>query len=691
MAEKKIKLEKNVISTQKAQSDLDGTFSEIILSPERIDDEKLKHIYESLFYKIPQRGKLSHEEIIIKSDNEVNPQTNINLEGEITILEQNLKEKNDKLNSLEAPENEHPIFSNNTFIQEGDPGQEVTVGNTIWYVQKGFKRIVVGSEYINLLRKINRDTLYAPNNLYIPLENSPLRQLAGADEINNILEAQDIEHGEDFSIEPVAKEHQNYLFDQLRVEFECFGRESYYAFSDEEKEGIEDFGFENNHTIPTDWVNGNGSNEPHGFWYLDKSGQCTLTYVNDVDPTIGFTPEETTLTLGVPGYIKRPISRDASIYSGDPFSAAYYEVPTNIQWRTRPPDTFNTAYPVMPYNKEWGPNGKFPSIINVSEGSRVKVKIMNKRDDGSPIYPREGSPDVEEWTPLYGIDEDHYADWVSLYGESRSIFGMWDRKSKYNTKMVNNMCYGPESVQNNCYGRLNQNWRRANDDINRRLMKLFADHDSRYYKKEHQYDSDLKGKVYGQPILLVDGKLMVYMGGYRSWGSDWNFFYNLENGGWNRVKNKNLEDEVLGYSRERITSWDALDAGDHKKYFQWINPDRNNNGTIRGKLNNPTLIYPGLGIHPLNGTDFFSNTGQDYTDLSGDSNFIQATVHGTGYSQLMIDNVNMFNPSYEAATGQQGSDFGMTQWMVDNLDFHNPFYAASPPGEEMFVINLNAS
>ena len=39
----------------------------------------------------------------------------------------------------------------------------------------------------------------------------------------------------------------------------------------------------------------------------------------------------------------------------------------------------------------------------------------------------------------------------------------------------------------------------------------------------------------------------------------------------------------------------------------------------------------------------------------------------------------------------QGSNIGMTQWMVDNLDFHNPFDASVPPGEEMFIVNLNAS
>ena len=224
--------------------------------------------------------------------------------------------------------------------------------------------------------------VFNANGQHIPVENSPLRQLGKADEINSILEAQDIKHGEDFSVEPVAKEHQNHLYDQFKVEFECFGQERYYAFSDEEREALEDFGGLDTFTvtISSDWVYSDGSNYKHGYWYLDKNGQCTVTYVNDVDPTIGFTPEETTVTLGVPGYIKRSISRDASIYSGDPFSAAYYETPTRLEWRVRPPDAFNPIYPTMPYNKEWGPGGKFPSITHADGTCRMNTVSPEQED-----------------------------------------------------------------------------------------------------------------------------------------------------------------------------------------------------------------------------------------------------------------------------------------------------------------------
>ena len=87
MADNKINLQKTVISHQRAQEKYDGAFNQIILSPEKIDDEKLKKIYEDLFYQIPKRGKLSHEEILIKSDDVIHPETNINLDTQINELE----------------------------------------------------------------------------------------------------------------------------------------------------------------------------------------------------------------------------------------------------------------------------------------------------------------------------------------------------------------------------------------------------------------------------------------------------------------------------------------------------------------------------------------------------------------------------------------------------------------------------
>ena len=189
MADSKINFKKQVISNKKAQELYDGAFNEVILSPEKIDDEKLKKIYEDLFYQIPKRGKSSHEEIIIKSDNVVHPETNINYDTEIEELEQTLLEKNEELLKSQLPPNEHPIFANNTLLKEGDPTFNIDIGSVVWFIQEGYKRKITANNkdyYLRILRLINNDNLVDSNNQLIPLESSPLLTLASADEINTI-------------------------------------------------------------------------------------------------------------------------------------------------------------------------------------------------------------------------------------------------------------------------------------------------------------------------------------------------------------------------------------------------------------------------------------------------------------------------------------------------------------------------
>ena len=267
MANNKINLKKSVISNQKAQELYDGAFNEVILSPEKIDDEKLKKIYEDLFYQISKNGKSSHEEIIIKSDNVVNPETNINYDSQIKELEQTLLEKNEELLKSELPPNEHPLFSNNTFIQVGDANLDIVEGNDIYFTQNGFKRYVSSMFLVNIIRKSLGENLHRSDNTAIPLNQSINYQLASADEINQILEAQDITGGAQLSIplnELIAKENQTYIYSQLKVEFECFGVEKYYKFDEEEKQ-----------TFPNDV----------GYWYKDTNASCEITYQTDIKTT----------------------------------------------------------------------------------------------------------------------------------------------------------------------------------------------------------------------------------------------------------------------------------------------------------------------------------------------------------------------------------------------------------------------
>ena len=50
-------LSKNIISNQQAKEMLAGTFNEVVISEEKFDSEKIKRIYNDLFYLISKKGK----------------------------------------------------------------------------------------------------------------------------------------------------------------------------------------------------------------------------------------------------------------------------------------------------------------------------------------------------------------------------------------------------------------------------------------------------------------------------------------------------------------------------------------------------------------------------------------------------------------------------------------------------------
>ena len=635
-----IELTKTVISNQRAQELYDSKFNEVIISAEKIDDEKLIKIYEELFYRISKRGKSSHEEIIIKSDSIIHPEININYDSQIQQLENNITDKNEELLNLGTPK-EHPIFTNGIFIQEGDVINKVPTGDQIWFIQEGYKRQVNSISNLNIIinalgynNPIPAGTGLGSDASTLGLLDSPFFQLATPEDINSILEAQDLTTGLDISASPlIAKDEQDAVYSQLKVEFECFGIERWYTFSEEEKQEL--------------------NTEENGYWYLDTDGYCELQYQTDTDPSETFLPKTTTLSFSpIDGrYKQRRISRDPSLYLGDPLSSDFYNTPQNTFSDLRSPDTLSTYYPPVVSVKEWDFENKFPAVTYVKPGSRIKVKIMTPTlANGNPIH--------QGWMILNGID--------TLKQDQQDIFKFFEKNSNRGTKMINNICYGPSS--DICYGKFNQNYLIQNVTLNTNLMKMFSDPNSNYYRKEKQFtfgNKKIKGRIYGQPILKVQGKLAVYLGGYRrSIGvNDWNVFYNLEDNTSIRIKNRNLDNDVEGYSRQSVPNTETTG---HLRYFHWLNPDRNNDGSFKdGIINNPKLMYPGLSIHNLNGSEWYNgDKGQDYTDLSSDPVYKSDVLKGTGYNQTSVRTSNLFNPSEP-----NGSNFELTQWVKDHIDF----------------------
>jgi hypothetical protein len=667
MAEQEIKLTKNIISNQEAQKLYEEAFDEVIISDEEYDDDKLINIYNDLFYQITKRGKKSHEEIVSKSYDIVHPEYKQNLEDKIVIKNNVLIDKNNELLELTNPPHisQHPYFSNGEFIQQGEVITQTPTGDSIWFIQKGFKRYVSAMWLIRILRKSLGEKLYRSNGQYIPLNLSMNFKLAHADQINSILEAQDITGGASLAIpekDLVAKEIQSYIYSQLLVEFECHGVERYYKFTTTERNDISSL---------------LGRQAPAGYWWIDQQGSCQLTYQTDQDPTEDFVPETHTITWSPSTgryHAKRHISRDYSLYSAgsDAVSEEFYQRPLNTRYFTRDPDTYTQEYPLIRERKEWGEPmiSKFPQVINIRQGSIIGAKIFNPtKADGSPINP-------SGFTMLSGIDK---------VGDQADIFSNnpFERYSDYGNRMINPYCYG--SAQESCWGAITttQPVNLDPSDINERLAKLFSNPGGRYYQidkeKEHK-NRKVRGKVYGQPILYVKSKLCVFLGANRKTLTDWNYFYNLEDGGGIYLKNRKLDDHVRGYKR------------DSHALFNWF---RTSNSSPVGYKNNPTLVFPGLkgmkindrnsdlDVRPSGGVD---RPSSKFEEAVLDTIYESNLSHSSNGEGNPIDD-NPFNPGIKYKLGWEylsiNSNTGVVGQSSTTINVYGAEETELEPGDDL--------
>ena len=557
MAEKKISLFKKIISNQKSFNIQEGDFKELILSEEEINDDKLKDIYEELFYTIPKEGDESHEFVLIQSNEALYPEINENLDNDIKLLEQNLLEKNEEYLNKTLPEllQIHPVFPNGIFIQEGNTNNNTPIDpeSTIWFVQQGYRRALLGSNkefWTQLIRKSIGDKTIDPIGNSLPLSPPNIRYSTPED-IMTLKEGQDIATGADISITPIiAKEEQTAIFSMLNLALHCKGVERWYSFEEDE--------------------------EP----------------------------------------VK--VSRDALLYGGqDPLSQAFYDQPKNKEYKVRPNMGAGQSFE---YTEEWGEGKKFPSITHIKEGSHVfaSIKEPSTSTEGNPLS---STTTGFNYTHLNGIDQyepqpnvpggqlnilNNYYYKTSGYGTQmiqRNCYGP-----------LADECYGDLGHNNELQELFNDptfNYYRTNIQTSYRSDN--GDKDWPGGKRGKRGDIGGGGgyvpKIYGQPILKVGGKgsnpwtYSVFVGGYRrdDGSRDYAIFYDLEYGDFWRIKDTkwnedNDDDSIKGYSNAY-----------NSRVFQWFRPnfyqygyDQPGTEASDYHINNPKLYYPGLYAQELN-------------------------------------------------------------------------------------------
>ncbi len=625
MAEKKFPLKKEIISNETAKKLNEGTFNEIALSEEKFDNDKIKNIYNDLFYQIPKRGKKSHESIIVESLDYRQPWINEDLEATIVSLEHDLLEKNEEFfeKSFPPPIQEHPIFPNGSFLQVGNLStNEVINPDTakIWFMQQGFKREITGPYrgfWLRVLRLALKEEIIDPiSGQMISTKDSPNYKLVTTDDINSIDNGEKIENASDLNINPLLGIDQEYLYDEIKLRLYCEGQERFYKYPKESD--LYDYMLE-------------GYPETGGYWYLDTTAKCQLMIRTDKDPEVGLQPAYQTIIIQAGEHKNITISRDASLYdnyiegtdgsmSNDPTvpefynkttknTTVYHEMPGKL---TIYGDFSGKFFPKVRRYKNWGHTSGgdtqrfFPGISKIGDGSgnwtrysRIKYKLLSPTNwdaDGNV------SPIFDGWHILSGMIDNSVNLAPDQVGILDSIPVRYANHGYGEHQMISSFCYGPNAA-GNCYGALGQN---------SSLQNLLNNPNCNYYR-ERVTGGDHGIPMYGQPILKVNGKFAVYL--YGEWTGYyvrkyWNMFYYIESGKFENIQNKNLEDDVHGYTRNSTA------------HFDWFHG--NNDGN---PYPNPTIYYPGLQGVKLN---------QYLADYRGDDNPFNPKNGGSNYDASLI-------------------------------------------------------
>jgi hypothetical protein len=647
-------LSKNIISNQQAKEMLAGTFNEVVISEEKFDSEKIKRIYNDLFYLISKKGKKSHTTIIEQSTDYVYPWINKNLDDSIEKLSGDISELSSLLVAAESPViiPQHPIYENGLLLQKSANGTSPDDPNSdIYYMQQGLKRTIQKTDegyYIRMLRQANGDISYEGDGItYIPIRESPLFRYVTSEDLNTIENGEPITGGSSLSVNPVKKIDPQYVYDEIKIELHCQGIESFYKF------GYGEPGYD---------YDLSGYPATGGYWYLDTNGTCKVKTEQDIDPTTGY--------KSISGYTSIPagtsktltISRDKKFYGhsiGDPstdnpLEYGFYQG-NHQELETR--SGYNQNLPSLWKWKRWGPGTPFPSITYVEPGSRMSYRMISPfREWGVGNF---GPVDGGESHNLNAIIDGRGPNGSAIqqgHPEQEGILdSYYNSLSHIGTRMINNSCYGPLG-ENGCYGALGhfQNIGTAHGGIH----NLFSNPNNAYYLdningRNKTFTNSIKafgatvwstthtvkGRVYGQPIIKVDGQYCVFLESYRvryistAFGDlhrDYNVFIQLNDGNIFRIQNKDLEGRVTGYKRI------------HNDFFNWFDTN---------KKNNPSIVYPGLKGYSINyeNTDLDAQTNTFLMqDILGMLGSMLTNIGGSTYGLNKVGNQlkdNPFNPS----------------------------------------------
>lgn len=570
MSNKSFELKKTIVSNKLSNEIHSKDFGKLAKSTPIISLEKIKDIYNSLFYVMSKQGKNSHENIHEESYNYVyndyNKKLRVELDQKIETQAQKDKELTDLQNDLK---NEHPIYENGTFIRAGENGvpYQDGINDTLYIMQEGLLRPFGNITMYNRVRKALELPIDESGVIYVTVpELNQLGDNAGKsiDNTDHLLL-----EGDDLFADDIVVLQQGAYLDVLLT---CDGNErqdSYNLIFGDDPDAA-------------------------GQYFLDNEG-CTVRYAyQQLDhPNLSSYGTVRTEQILIPKNETREVR---ILYPTEDNANLVKDINYNNVPGMPPPAIQYNGSTVNNYIKLWGEGNEYPSIV-YAEG-RIRIKEVKN----------------DYIINTLGIAQDHQTIKL-LNGLPTEGTGYWEVVSDPDFEALSNhgtrRIYPPGSVDedgNPLWGSLNQN---------ERLQKLFDDMDNPYYRPSVNLSySNTSGtfRIYGQPIFECDyydyngnkrqDAYVILLNAYCFW--DWGYkrnviLFDVETEKRIDVGRKHLVDRDLGM--------------DYKSYSY----------TIYGmdwshSFGRKRLVWPGLQGYQLNEYDGSGNLFNP--NGNGGSNFV---------------------------------------------------------------------
>ena len=471
MAIKKFKLEKQIWSNSNIKGQLSTKFKKIAKSDTNINTQRIKEIYDEIFYNIPIEGEDSHKNIVEQTYDYLYLNYNRNLDSQIASLGLQISAKSSELDGVDGLNtNENELYEDGSLLMNGAGGAPFQDSNYIWVMQEGRKRRFESdsSPVFIEMKKAMR----------LPIDHFDGRYFISTSELNNIPDGVPITTTADLNLKGLQLIPEGDMPDiavrnaYYTVSLKCLGEE------------IADV----NYQLYTDTATVDFSQAQ----FLLGSEGCTIKYLKD-----DFSTDESVLTVETVN-----LSKDEEIQIDilrEGLGTEDSGIPSNLNDFYQNNGTYDiqtiqyNGNDVPSYIKNWGPydmTGFYGSILYAT--GRITVRQHTNEYIQNTLLIAQ--PDPEEEEILNGLPNSFTITEGSGIGQEANIaFVDAGGQSAYDTKMIHR-----GEVSEQLWGNLNQGyWMQEN---------LFNDPSNAYYKTSFSWGHKNRygtGKVYGQPILRM--------------------------------------------------------------------------------------------------------------------------------------------------------------------------------------------